>query len=237
MTYDLQSPEAPVVSPVSESAQILVVEDDPEIGARLVRGLRGAGLDVELVVHGGQAASLDPSGYDLVILDLNLPERDGFDILERWRTRASTPVIVLTANLDLDSRLRTFDLGAVDYMPKPFWMEELLARVRTRVGLRQTARRTLSLGQSLIDFDARAAFIDGEDAGLTAVEFNVLACLLERPGRALSRRQLAELALPPDREHSDRVVDSHIARLRKKLPEFCQAIVTVWGIGYRFEEP
>ena len=221
--------------PPSSEVSILVVEDDAEIAARLVRGLREADYGVELATDGAQAAELDPSAHAMVVLDLNLPHVDGFELLQKWRSRSSTPVLVLTANLDLQSRLRTFDLGAIDYMPKPFFMEELLARVRARVGRRDVNPRTLQLGAAVVDFDARQVFIEGEDLGLTTVEFNVLAYLLERPGRALSRRQIAEAALPSELEASDRVVDSHIARIRKKLREDAKVIVTVWGIGYRYQ--
>lgn len=227
--------EAALMTDSTPVGRILVVEDDPEIAGRLTRGLRAAGFEVELAVRGPQASALDPSGFDVVVLDLNLPELDGFEILEQWRSRSSTPVIVLTANLDLGSRLRTFELGAVDYMPKPFFMEELLARIQARLGRRDAPNAVISLRDAELDLDARVVRLHGEDAGLTAVEFNVLACLVERRGRALSRRQLADLALPADREQADRVVDSHIARIRKKLGAAGEVIVTVWGIGYRCE--
>lgn len=216
--------------------RILVVEDDPEIAARLTRGLKAADFNVELVTDGALASEQNPEDFALVVLDLNLPELDGFGVLEHWRSRTSTPVIVLTANIDLHSRLRTFDLGAVDFMPKPFWMEELVARIHSRVRIRpEDSHRTIELGQAHVDLDARTASVDGKDVGLTSAEFNVLGCLLDRPGRALTRRQIADLSLPADREHSDRVVDSHVARIRKKLKSSGDAIVTVWGIGYRFD--
>ena len=104
--------------------QILVIEDDPSVAAGLVSGLKKEGYGVELASDGAKGTALAlKNPYDLVILDLNLPERDGFEVLTAWRDRLSTPVIVLSARTELESRLKSFSLGAVDYLPKPFWME------------------------------------------------------------------------------------------------------------------
>lgn len=222
------------------SAQtILVVEDDSHIAARVVRGLKKEGFAVELATDGEQARERMSKGeYALVVLDLMLPGIDGFGLLQLWRDRSSTPVIVLTASDSLQSRLRSFDLGAVDWMPKPFFMEELLARIGTRLRLSKDGpRQEVSWADVVVDLDARTVQVGGTEQKLTAHELNLLGALLTRPGRALSRRQLMELALPEGEadERSERGVDTHIGRVRKKLGEGGRAIATVWGVGYRFD--
>ncbi len=148
-------------------------------------------------------------------------------------------MVVLTARTELEDRLRCFELGAVDYLPKPFWMEELLARIRARLRVReQTQPREVAWADVIVDLDARRATRGGEDLGLTASEFNLLAYLLERPGRAMSRAQIARSTLTADDAVDDRTVDSHVARIRRKLGKpASDAIRTVWGIGYRFDPP
>ncbi len=221
------------------AAEILVVEDDPPIAAGIVRGLTAAGFAVELASDGRRGAELALSRpFDLIILDLMLPELGGFDVLELWRGRLSTPVVVLTARTDLDARLRAFAGGAVDYLPKPFWIEELVARVRARLRIADAAStRTVRWDDAVLDLDARTVVVAGAALTLTVHEFNVLAYLVERPGRAITRRQLAEAALPAGGDRSDRTVDSHVARIRRKLGAAGSRVVTVWGIGYRFDAP
>lgn len=221
------------------SATILVIEDDPPIAAGVVRGLTGAGFAVELASDGRRGAELALARpFDLVVLDLMLPELGGFEVLELWRGRLSIPVIVLSARTELDARLQAFAGGAVDYLPKPFWIEELLARVRARLRLPEAApARTIAWDDAVLDLDARTVSVAGEPLGLTAHEFNVLLYMVERPGRAITRRQLAEAALPAGGDRSERTVDSHLARIRRKLGPAAARIATVWGIGYRFDAP
>ncbi len=171
-----------------------------------------------------------------------LPARGGFEVLATWRGRSSTPVIVLTARTDLESRLRAFELGAVDYLPKPFWIEELVVRIRARLRIGHAGvaapARAVRWDDVVLDLDARAVHVAGAPLALTAHEFNVLSYMVERPGRAVTRRQLAEAALPAAGDRSDRTVDSHIARIRRKLGRPGGArLATVWGIGYRFDAP
>ena len=148
----------------------------------------------------------------------------------------SAPVIVLTSSSELQARIKVFDLGAVDYMPKPFWIEELVARIRARLQLReQSPRRVLRFHGVALDLDARSLTVDGEAVELTATQLNILSYLAERPGRAVTRRQLAESALPALGERFDRTVDGHVSRIRRKLGPHGQAISTVWGIGYRLD--
>ncbi len=222
-------------------ARILVVEDDPPIAAGIVRGLQRAGFEVELASDGERGAALGlAGGFALTVLDLMLPGQGGFEVLEVWRGRLSTPVIVLTARTDLESRLRAFELGAVDYLPKPFWVEELVARIRARLRLAREPGpgRAVAWDEVVLDLDARTVQLAGAPLALTAHEFNVLAYMVERPGRAVTRQQLAEAALPVGGDRSDRTVDSHIARIRRKLGKPGGGrLATVWGIGYRFDAP
>jgi len=223
---------------VSNGPRVLVIEDDAAIAEGIVRGLRAAGFEVELEVNGKTGAEKAlAKEFDLIVLDLMLPEVNGFSVLECWRTRISTPVVVLTAMTDLDARLRVFGTGAVDYLAKPFWIEELIARIHMRLRITPVApARTVTWDQVVVDFDARSVTVGGNPISLTNHEFNILAFLVERPGRPITRRLLAERTLTSDAEISERTVDSHVARIRRKLGEIAGArIMTVWGIGYRFD--
>ncbi|HLT28849.1 MAG TPA: response regulator transcription factor [Myxococcaceae bacterium] len=216
---------------------ILVVEDDPSIGATLVRGLRGAGFQVQLATTGELAMQVVAhEQVDLVLLDLNLPDLPGFDVLDALRTRYTAPVIVLTARTELRDRLRAFDLGAVDYLAKPFWMEELVARIRVRLKVPEAeARQTFCWDEVSVDLEGRSVHMRGDPVELTAHEFNVLALFVSKRGVALTREQIATAALPYEGERQERTVDSHVSRIRKKLGSAGAKIRTVWGIGYRFE--
>ena len=217
-------------------AKILVVEDDPEISVSLVHGLIDAQYDVEHFARGDIVLQTPlKQNFDLIVLDINLPGLDGFELLEHWVSRISTPIIVLTARTRLEDRLQAFDKGAIDFIAKPFFMKELLARIRTRLMVRDKTRRTLSWADVEFDESARTLKRGDSIVGLTPHEFNTLAYLIARPNRAITRRQLAEFALGIEDEKNERTVDSHVARLRKKIGESASpAIQTVWGIGYRF---
>lgn len=217
--------------------KILVVEDDSALARGIVRGLKAAGFEVELCTRGDQAVQaavrFEP---ELIVLDLMLPGTSGDALLAEWKNRIATPIIVLTARAELDDRLRAFDLGAADFLGKPFWIEELVARIKTRLRLREEApAKRIAWCGVVADLDARLVERDGEDLRFTPHELNVLAYLIERPDRAHSRDEIARSALSIDEEVGARTVDSHVARIRKKLgDEAADAIETVWGIGYRF---
>jgi DNA-binding response OmpR family regulator len=217
--------------------KVLVVEDEPAIAGAIVRGLKAAGYTVELACDGAAGLKLaERTRPDLVVLDLNLPELDGFDVLARLKPTASTPVLVVTARTGLKDRLRCFDLGAVDYLPKPFWMEELLARVKARLDpFAESAPRVVEWDDVRVDLDALEVTVGGQPAGLTRQEFAILAYLVERPGQAVPRHQMAALSDLAGEERHDRTIDSHVVRIRKKLGQAAWRIATVWGIGYRFE--
>jgi len=216
--------------------RVLVVEDDASMAAGIVRGLKLAELDVELATNGVDGAKRALEGpFDVVVLDLYLPEQSGFEVLKQLDGRCAMPVIVLTASTALEERLRCFDLNAADYVAKPFFMEELVARIRSRLGARKkTPKRIVAWSGVAIDLDARRAEIDGETIDFTRAELDILAYLIERPGRAISRAQLAENALAALDAPDARTIDSHVARIRKKLRGAAANVATVWGIGYRF---
>lgn len=217
--------------------RILVVEDDLNVVEGLVAGLRRSGFDVSVAMDGAEGAARAASEpFELVVLDLMLPERSGFEVLEAMRGRVSTPVIVLSARTELEARLGSFAAGAVDYLAKPFFLDELVVRIQARLALhRDGPHRTIQIGETVVDLDARTAIRGGADVGLTAHEFNVLAWLVERPDRAVSRDQLAEHVLGTEGTRAHRTVDSHLSRVRRKLGPDGALIKTVWGIGYRFE--
>ncbi|MCB9689897.1 MAG: response regulator transcription factor [Alphaproteobacteria bacterium] len=223
--------------PPHERPRVLVVEDDLSVAEGLIRGLGKAGFETSLAMAGDEGLTrILHERFDLVLLDLMLPEKSGFEILETVRTRVSVPIVVLSARTDLPSRLRSFDQGAVDFVPKPFFMEELVARIRARLALTAaTPSRTLPLADVVVDLDARVVTRDGEDLGLTAHEFNVVAFLREHAGRAYSRQQIAEHALPEDGDRIDRTLDTHISRIRKKLGPAGAHLRTVWAIGYKID--
>jgi len=232
-------PSAPSPSP---PARVVVVEDDPSVAAGLVRGLRAAGFAIELATDGETGARLAMADHvAVVLLDLMLPERSGYQVLEMLQHRpAPPPVIVLSARAELDDRLRAFRLGAVDFVPKPFWLEEIVARIRSRLPGAEPARpsrpsRVVAWSGAVVNLDARTVTVGGEPVALTRFELDLLAYLVQRPGRAVPRAQLARQALDPLDERAERTVDSHLARVRKKLGAAAANLTTVWGIGYRFD--
>lgn len=216
------------------SQKILLVEDDFALGDEIFESLDEEGFEVTWIKDGSEAYRESAEDYDLVVLDLMLPGKHGFDVLKKFRTQSDVPVIILTARQETHDKLRGFELGGDDYMTKPFWPEELLARIRARlrrpVMKRQADRE---FGPLAIDFDSREVTVDGEPVELTPVEFDILAALARRPGMAITRRQLVERALPEESEGTERTLDVHISRIRKKLGPAGEHVATVWGIGYK----
>jgi len=225
-------------STMPEASKVLVVEDDAGVAGGIVRGLRGAGFEVELATDGveGTRKALERR-FDAIVLDLMLPGQNGLAVLEQLKGRESVPILVLTARSELPDRLACFALGAADFIAKPFWIEELVVRLRARLKITpETKKRVVNWADATLDLDRRSVTVAGGDAGLTRHEFDILAHLAERVGRAISREQLAEHALSPFEQRDARTIDSHIARIRKKLGPLASAhLTTVWGIGYRFE--
>lgn len=216
--------------------RLLLVEDDEKLGAQVVEQLRALGFEVDWLRDGTAALRADPADYALLLLDQMLPGAHGLDVLKRVRESSDVPVMMLTAVTDTASTVRALELGADDYVTKPFWPEELAARVQARLR-RPVAERAgrVEVGALLVDLEAREVRVEGADLELTRLEFDLLALLVRRRGSALQRAWIADQVLEPERESSDRTLDVHVSRLRKKLGAYGACVQTVWGVGYRFD--
>lgn len=222
--------------------RILVVDDEPDILSLLVYHLSREGYRVSTAVNGRGAISTAATELpDLVILDLMLPGMDGYEVLKRLREGERTgeiPVILLTARREEEERVRGFEVGADDYITKPFSARELVLRVgavlrRARAEPVSPSRRIV-LGPVEVDREAHRAFTSGEEMELTPLEYRLLEVLLERRGRVQTRRQLLQAAWDTSADIETRTVDMHVARLRAKLGGASDLIETVRGIGYCF---
>ena len=216
--------------------RILLVEDDEALGRQIVDRLRKSGFEPTWLRTGSAAMEADPSEYSLVVLDLMLPSSHGFDVLKRFREQAEVPVLVLSARNETPTKVRALELGADDYVTKPFWPEELIARVQAR--LRRPALHkgdVVELGSVRIDLGGRRLFVGTDEVELTRIEFDLLAALAARLGVAVSRQWLVSNVLDPDRDGTERTLDVHVSRLRKKLGAGADKVVTVWGVGYRLD--
>lgn len=214
--------------------RVLVAEDDEMIGRGLVQALEGAGWSADWVRTGPLAQSALADGdYTCVLLDLGLPVQDGTEVLRRARQSGdTTPVIVLTARSGLDDRVQGLDLGADDYLRKPFEFRELLARMRAVVRRRDgSAHSVIGTPGLQLDLGTREVFVEGRREALTAREFALLHALLERPGAILSREQLENRIYGWGEEVTSNAIDVLIHGMRRKLgPE---AIRNVRGLGWR----
>jgi DNA-binding response OmpR family regulator len=216
-------------------ARILIAEDDPLIGAFLEKGLRANGYSTFVADNGERAQSLSLTDeFDLLILDMGLPEREGFHVLQELRSRGKTlPVLVLTGRAERDV-VMCLEAGADDYMRKPFQFEELLARVQTRLRSSGTAEpNVLKAGGVRLDLRSRRATIDEETVDLTAREFALLETLIRNAGQVLSRGQLLSHVWGYSFDPTSNVVDVYVNSLRKKLGP--DVIETVRGAGYRLQ--
>lgn len=214
--------------------RVLLVEDDAQLGAQIVQHLRDAGFDATWLKDGDEARRVEPDGFALVILDLMLPGTYGLDLLKLYRRSSEVPVMILSARNDTADKVRALELGADDYVEKPFWPRELVARVQARLR-RPTMQRgdVLTAGPLRVDLGSQTVTVGGRTVDLTRVEREVLATLARRPGAAITRAALVDAALDPDRQGSERTLDVHVSRLRKKLGDEGWRVETVWGIGYR----
>ncbi len=218
--------------------EIVLVEDDERLANQLLPALEEAGLSVVWAknVRSG-LTTINEQRPSLVLLDLNLPDGSGLDLLRELRRRDGVPVIVLTARLLGEDKVAALDLGADDYVTKPFWNDELLARIRAVLRRQDRVRgpdRVLMFGQVHVDLEARTVQVGGVDAALTPTEYELLRYFLKREGEALRRDRLIEMVLL-DEDASETTLRAHVSRLRQKLGEDGQRIRTVWGIGYRFD--
>jgi DNA-binding response OmpR family regulator len=221
--------------------RILVVDDDAKTVASVRLYLDHAGLEVISAGDGHEALRLARSSPapDLIVLDLMLPGLDGLEVCRRLREECSIPIIMLTARSTEEDRLEGLDLGADDYVVKPFSPRELAARVRAvlrRSGTSGVAGPPIRLGDLVIDVARHEVTVRGEIARLTPREFRLLEVMARAPGRAFSRTELLERAFGADSEALDRTIDAHIVSLRRKIeadPARPARIETVYGIGYR----
>jgi len=219
--------------------RVLIAEDDQILADGLLRSLRGAGYAVDHVASGSEAdAALAAHQFDLLILDLGLPRLPGLDVLRKMRARGSaTPVLILTAADSVEQRVKGLDLGADDYMAKPFSLQELEARVRalTRRAL-GTASNVIKHGPLSFDTSGRVAYINDQMIELSGRELSLLEVLLQRAGRLVSKDQLVERLCEWGEEVSNNAIEVYIHRLRKKIEQGPIRIATVRGLGYCLEK-
>jgi DNA-binding response OmpR family regulator len=224
--------------------RILVVEDETKI-ARLVRDyLEHAGFEAEVVGDGDAAlASARRSRPDLVVLDLGLPGRDGLDVARVLRRTSSVPIVMLTARGDEIDRVVGLELGADDYVVKPFSPKELVARVRAVLRRTQAAQaggpEVLRVADVEVDLPRMRVSVGGRPVELTPTEFQLLAALMREPGRVFTRGQLLDAVHGVAFESYERAIDAHVKNLRKKLepaPGRPRYLLTVHGVGYRFAD-
>ena len=222
-------------------ARILIVEDEPDIALGLELDLHDEGYDVEVVTDGDTASrrGREP-GWDLILLDVMLPRRDGFEVChDLRRAKVRTPILMLTAKAQEAEKVMGLDLGADDYVTKPFSPRELRARIRAL--LRRAVPESepvRKFGDCEADFARAELRRPGSRTDLTAIELKMLQLFLANPGRVVSRAQVIDAVWGRDVFVTDRVVDTHIVKLRRKLerdPAQPRHIVSVRGLGYRFE--
>ena len=228
------------------SPRILVVDDEQPVQQLLDRTLRSEGYEVVSALDGEQALDrIQTQSFDLVMLDVMLPKLDGFEVCRRVRAQSSVPIIMLTAKAEEFDKVLGLELGADDYITKPFSMREFRSRVKAVLRRAELARNgdapeePLDQGELRIDFAKRSVELRGEPVRLTYVEFEILSALARSPGRVFSRSMLLERLWGDSAYRDPRTIDVHIRHLREKLeldprePEF---IFTVRGVGYHFRD-
>jgi two-component system phosphate regulon response regulator OmpR len=221
--------------------RILIVEDDVRLAEMLTQYLDEAGFRVTVASLGASALQrLGAAPYDAVVLDLMLPDMDGLDVCRQLRTKSDIPILMLTARGDFTDRIVGLEIGADDYLPKPFEPRELLARLRAilrRRKLGNSPERPLSFGRLEIDQAARTLRVDGETRAVTSYQFTLLVALAENAGRVLSREALFDLIKGEHLDSFDRSIDVHVSRIRAAIeddPRNPRRIITVRGAGYVF---
>jgi DNA-binding response OmpR family regulator len=222
--------------------RILLVEDDPRLAEMLSEYLGEAGYRITVAALGATALQyLSAAQYDALVLDLMLPDMDGLDVCRQVRAKSDMPVLMLTARGDAIDRIVGLELGADDYLPKPFEPRELLARLRSILRRRSRADSSapdaLRFGRLEIDTAARAVRLDGVHCDLTGYQFDLLAALAGKAGRVLSRDVLMNLVKGEHLEAFDRSIDVHMSRIRAAIeddPKKPRRVITVRGAGYVF---
>ena len=223
--------------------QILVVDDEPRIAEICRDYLERAGFKVMIAANGADALTLARTKQpDLVVLDLGLPKMDGLDVTRALRKRSNVPIIMLTARVEESDKLIGLELGADDYLTKPFSPKELVARVRAvfrRTDLGPGQADVVRVADVTLDVPRLHAKVGNRTVDLTSTEFELLAMMMRQPGRVFTRGQLLDAVRGDELESLDRVIDVHIKNLRRKLesdPRNPRYILTVYGVGYKFAE-
>jgi DNA-binding response OmpR family regulator len=230
-----------------QASRILLVDDEQSVQKLLAYPLRKEGYEVVCALDGQEALDkLREGEFDLIVLDLMLPKVDGFDICRHVRATSSVPIIMLTARIEEIDKVLGLELGADDYITKPFSVREFRSRVKAVLRrsqltreLDEAAQQPLEDGELRIDFDKRAVSIEGRPVRLTYVEFEILAALARNPGRVYSRATLLERVWGDSAYRDPRTVDVHIRHLREKLERDAKhpaLVCTVRGVGYRFRD-
>ena len=215
------------------SPSVLVVEDDPGLATQLVRGLSRGGYRVDHVMTGREALMAgDP---DVVLLDLGLPDADGVDVCRRLRERSDAGIIIVTARGEEPERVLALDAGADDYLVKPFGLAELLARIRAVLRRVRPGGEMLRHGPLTVDLRTRKVTVHGREVALTPKEFDILECLASDPGRVMTRQEILESAWDAHWYGPTKVLDVHVAALRRKL-DVPGLIETAYGRGFRLGE-
>ena len=227
------------------SGRILIVDDDTNICELLRLYIEKEGYEASIANDGETALKMfDSFGPDLLLLDIMLPGLDGWQVCREIRKKSSCPIIMLTAKGEVFDKVLGLELGADDYLVKPFSPRELVARARAllrRVHAdSEPQREVLEFGELTIDVSGHKVLVNGEEIDLTASEFKLLTTLSRYPGRVYSRMELVEKVLGYDFEGYERTIDSHVKNLRAKIgdnPRSPKWLHTVHGVGYRFEDP
>ena len=220
--------------------RILVVEDEAKLASLLADYLRAAGFDTHTIVDGSHVVAwVREQAPGLILLDLMLPGQDGLSLCKEIRSFSRVPIIMTTARVEEIDRLLGLELGADDYICKPYSPREVVARVKAVLRrLAPAAEAMVGQGPIVLDEERLRVRAGGREVELTAVEFHLLAALMRQPGRIFSRGQLMNLIYDDQRIVSDRTIDSHIKKLRRKLAELLpdgEVIHAVYGVGYRYE--
>lgn len=222
--------------------RVLMIEDDQDLSAMVADYLHGVGIRVTTCanVHDG-LDRLHSQSFDALILDVMLPDGDGFDVCRRVRAESDIPILMLTARGEETDRIVGLEIGADDYLPKPFNPRELLARLRAILRRRMTSgtgrQPRLRFGRLEIDQDERIVRVDGEQRPLTSYQFALLCVLASSPGRVMSRDTLMDRVRGEELENYDRSIDVHVSRIRAAIeddPKHPRRIITVRGAGYVF---
>ena len=224
--------------------KILVVDDDVDTLKLVGLILQRQGYEVHVANSGSQAiASLESITPDLILLDIMMPEMDGFQFLSQFRKESTTPVIIITAKDEETDAVLGLELGADDFIVKPFRMRELVARIRAvfrRIDQQEPIEKMLRIGDIMLDAGAHVVAVNEEPVDLTPTEFNLLTILMSAPGRVFKREALVDRLVDEGFTGLDRAINVHIRNLRTKIekdPSKPEYIETVFGVGYRFRDP